>query len=168
DCLSHADAPLGRDLRRQPRRLLLDPLRAERAGGARLLRECLEIVARRGREAAGGEDPGAVAGQRVAADLHRGAGRLEVAAGVEELGLEALPLERDPAHLAGIARRPGFGAAASWPQAASMSRPRVRRTVTGTRAFSSSHLNASISARDDGLEGSSPEAAAGGGRSACR
>ncbi len=30
------------------------------------------------------------------------------------------------------------GAAASWPHAASMSRPRVRRTVTGTRARSSS------------------------------
>jgi hypothetical protein len=38
----------------------------------------------------------------------------------------------------------GRGAVASWPQAASMSRPRVRRTVAGTRARSSTALNRSI------------------------
>src|SRR4051812_42704837 len=42
-----------------------------------------------------------------------------------------------------------FGAAASWPHAASMSRPRVRRTVTGTRAFSSSKRKAAITSRDE-------------------
>jgi len=39
---------------------------------------------------------------------------------------------------------PSRGFWASWPQAASMSRPRVRRTVTGTRARSSSCRKAAI------------------------
>src|SRR5262249_23115969 len=39
--------------------------------------------------------------------------------------------------------------AASWPQAASMSRPRVSRTVAGSPARSSTALNASIARRDE-------------------
>src|SRR5215813_14870202 len=39
--------------------------------------------------------------------------------------------------------------AASWPHAAAMSRPRVRRTVAGTRARSRTALNAAIASRDE-------------------
>ena len=40
-------------------------------------------------------------------------------------------------------------AVASWPHAAAMSRPRVSRTVAGTRAASSSALKAAIAVRED-------------------
>ncbi len=42
-----------------------------------------------------------------------------------------------------------FALAASWPQAASMSRPRVRRTVTGMLRDSSAARNAAIDSREE-------------------
>ncbi len=57
---------------------------------------------------------------------------------------------RGPARLEAGARRPGRGycrLTASWPQAASMSRPRVRRTVARTPFDSKAALNAATAGR---------------------
>ena len=72
----------------------------------------------------------------------RGRGRARVGRRLGRVGspLRLIPGERST-------RRPRR--AASCPQAASMSRPRVRRTVVGRRARSSTALNAAIASREE-------------------
>ena len=61
-------------------------------------------------------------------------------------------LDRPRTEQLGLALAPGSRAAASWPQAASMSRPRVRRTVARTPRASSAASKAAIAAPARALE----------------
>src|SRR5439155_5097540 len=124
--------------------------RADGDGGEGNARCLLRRDARhrpRGGGGAGAVEGGAAPPAREAA--RRGAGGEEPGRQVRLRGALAARGRAGAGVDPGAERRLTCGAAASCPQAASMSRPRVRRTVTGTRARSSSCWNAAIRSREE-------------------